>query len=220
MVDTQGRPIADARVWIVPALTTGVVEVRTDGDGHYLAEGLPDVPYRARAWAFVDYGGEQLCLRLGMDSPADYDTFSANMGAVRNFRLQLSGPIEDLRDSPEQFGGLLSVMNAWQYEEAGNSIEFGFTPTGPLIDGSQSEPFVRVVDPDGDTEIRGLPVGPYRVEATLVGSDGARTALNVAHSDYETFMPSLDLDWTGDGTCSMISGVDWEYIYLELEDGW
>lgn len=218
VTDTLGRPIAGARVWIVPALTTGVVELRTDANGNYLAEGLLDVPYRAKAWTFVDYNGEQICLRLGMDSPVDYDTFVPTHGAVRNFRLQLTGPIEDLRDMKEQFGGLLSVFDAWPYEGAGNRIEFTFTPTGPLIDGTMSEPFVRVVDPDRDTMIRGLPIGPYRVEATLVSSDGSRRALNVAPDSYLAYGPAMNLDWTGDGTCGNTTGLDWEYIYLETPE--
>lgn len=217
-VDTQGRPIIGARVWIVPALTTGLVEVRTDSNGVYVGEGLLDVPYRARAWTFVEYGGEQLCLRLGMESPVDYDTFVPTMGAVRNFRLQLSGPIEDLRGTQEQFGGVLSVYNAWPYEDAGYRIEFTFTPAGPLVDGSRIEPFTRVVDPDRATEIRGVPVGPYRVGATLVGSDGSRRALGVAPDSQAQPTPSINVDWTGDGSCSNNSGVDWEYVYLELPE--
>lgn len=218
VTDTLGRPIAGARVWIVPAITTGVVELRSDANGNYLAEGLLDVPYRAKAWTFVDYNGEQICLRLGMDSPVDYDTFVPTQGVVRNFHLQLTGPIEDLRDMKEQFGGLLSVFDFWPYQDAGNKLEFSFTPTGPLIDGTMAEPFVRVVDPDRDTSIRGLPIGPYRVEATLVGSDGSRRALNVAPDSYLEYGPAMNLDWTGDGTCGNTTGLDWEYIYLETPE--
>lgn len=214
-VDTQGRPIADARVWIVPSLTSGVVEVRTDADGYYLAEDLLDVPYRARAWTFVEHNGARLCLRLGMESAAAYDSFSASMGAESNFVMQLSGPIGDLRDTQEQFGGVLSVYNQWYYEQPGNSIEFTFTPTGPLIDGSTIEPFTRTIDPAGDSIIRGLPLGPYQVGAVLVEADGARRSLTVSTDGYSEFQPAMPLDWTGDGTCSMTSGADWEYIYLQ-----
>ncbi|NLE80206.1 MAG: carboxypeptidase regulatory-like domain-containing protein, partial [Rhodococcus sp.] len=216
VVDTQGRPIAGARVLIVPALTTGSVEVRSDANGIYVAEGLLDVPYRARAWVFVDHGGQRVCLRLGMESAVDFDTFVPTQGAVRNFRMQLTGPIEDLRDTPEQFGAVLSVYDAWPYEDAGYRIEFTFTPTGPLIDGTWSEPFTRVVDPDGDTVIRGLPIGPYRVGATLVAADGTRSPLGVAVDSISAPSATIDVDWTGDGSCSLGSGVEWENIYLEL----
>lgn len=33
VLDTRGRPIAGAKVWIRPALTTGLVETRTGADG-------------------------------------------------------------------------------------------------------------------------------------------------------------------------------------------
>src|SRR5690606_41035326 len=95
--------------WIQPAITTGLVEVRTDANGRYLAEGLIDVPYTAKAWAYVTYGGRQVCVRLGMDSPVDYTAFVPAQGAVKNFRWQLTGPIEDLRDLNEYFGGMLRV---------------------------------------------------------------------------------------------------------------
>jgi len=218
VVDTQGRPIVGARVRIVPALTTGVVEVRTDANGVYVAEGLLDVPYRARAWTFVEYGGGQMCLRLGMESPVDFDTFVPTQGAVRNFRMQLTGPIEDQREVQGQFGGVLNVFNAWPYEDAGYRIEFTFTPTGPLVDGSLVEPFTRVIDPDRATEIHGVPVGPYRIGATLVGSDSSRRALGVAPDSLAQPTASIDIDWTGDGTCSLGSGVDWAYVYLEMPE--
>jgi len=215
-LDTFGRPIAGARVRIVPALTTGMVEVRTDANGRYVAEGLLDVPYRAQAWTFVEYGGEQLCLRLGMESPTDFDTFVPTDGAVRNFRLQLTGPIEDLRDTKEQFGAVLAVMDAWPYEDHGNRIELTFAPTGPLVDGSTIEPFVRVFDPDRDTIIRGLPLAPYRVSATLIEADGARLALGISPDTLAEPAAAANVDFTGDGECDLGSGVEWEYVYLGM----
>ena len=153
-----------------------------------------------------------------MESAVDFDTFVPTQGAVRNFRMQLTGPIEDLRDTPEQFGAVLSVYQAWPYEDAGNRIEFTFTPTGPLIDGTWSEPFTRVLDPDGTTQIRGLPIGPYRVGATLVAADGTRSQLGVAVDSITPPSPTIDVDWTGDGSCSLGSGVEWENIYLALPE--
>jgi hypothetical protein len=32
-VDSLGRPLAGARIWIRPALTGGLLQTRTDGDG-------------------------------------------------------------------------------------------------------------------------------------------------------------------------------------------
>lgn len=216
VVDTQGRPIAGARVWIQPALTTGVVEVRTNADGRYVAEGLIDVPYRARAWAYVQYDGRQVCMRLGMDSPADYDTFLPTSGAVKNFRMQLTGPIEDLRDLNEHFGGMIRVMYSRAFD--GNQLEFSFTPLGPLVDGSRGEPFIRVLDPERDSDIKGIPVGPYRVSATVVAPNGARRALPLALDGYDPPQASVDVDWSSDGSCSNTAGFDWVYVYPEFPE--
>ncbi len=213
VVDTQGRPIAGARVWVQPSITTGLVEVRTDANGRYLAQGLVDVPYTAKAWAYVQYGGRQLCLRLGMESPVDYDSFVPTTGAVRNFRWQLTGPIEDLRDLNEHFGGMLRVMNAGYY--AGSSIELSFTPTGPRIDGSAVAPFTRTItDPARDYDVRDLPAGPYRVTATLLSPDGSRRPLRLGRDMLAPTGEALDVDWTGDGTCSNTSGLAWAYAWL------
>lgn len=214
VVDTQGRPIAGARVWVQPSITTGLVEVRTDANGRYVAQGLIDVPYTAKAWAYVEYGGRQLCLRLGMGSPADYDSFVPSQGAVRDFRWQLTGPIEDLRNLNEYFGGMLRVMNTGYY--TGGRIELTFTPTGPRIDGSTVAPFTRTLnDPGRDYDVHDLPVGPYRVTAALVGADGSRRPLRMSRDSLAPASEALDIDWTGDGTCTNTNGFEWVYAWLE-----
>lgn len=217
-VDTLGRPIAGARVWIQPSLTTGLVETRTDASGRYVAQGLIDVPYTASAWAYVDYGGRSICMRLGMEAPVDYDSFVPTQGAVRNFVMQLTGPIEDLRDLDEHFGGMIRVMYALAYAEGGNRIEFTFTPQGPLIDGTSIAPFTRVMDPSRDEDIHGIPVGPYRVTAVLIGGDGSRRPLGLTLDSFADPQPFVDVDWTGDGSCDSGSGFDWVYVYLEFPE--
>jgi hypothetical protein len=215
VVDTAGRPIAGARVWIQPAVTTGLVEVRTGPDGRYRASSLIDVPYTAKAWAQVEYGGRLLCLRLGMSAPADYDAFVPTHGAVRDFRWQLTGPIEDLRSLNEYFGGMLRVMNAAAHTVAGARVELTFTPTGPRIDGSDVAPFTRSLEAGRGSDIYDLPVGPYRVTAALVMPDGVSRPLRLGPDGFDTGRDALDVDWTGDGTCSNTSGVGWAYAWLE-----
>ncbi len=217
VVDTQGRPISGSRVWIQPALTTGPVEVRTDSQGRYVASSLIDVPYNAKAWAYVQYGGRQVCLRLGMESPVDYDAFVPTAGAVRNFRWQLTGPIEDLRSLNEYFGGMLRVMNTNAYGGRGR-LEFTFTPTGPRIDGSAVAPFIRTIDPAREYDIYDLPVGPYRVTAALVGADGSRQPVRLGPGIFDTGLDAIDIDWTGDGTCSNSNGLGWAYVWLNVPE--
>lgn len=179
-LDTAGQPLQGARVLIVPAVTTGDVEVHTDGAGHYSVTDLPEVPYRARAWLHRNYGGVPVCLRLAMESPADYDTFSPGPGAVKNFRWQLTGPIPDQQLSLGTCGGTISLFNTRLFEDAGNQIEFTFSPAGPLVDGSAGESFTRVIAVDADTYVRDVPVGPYSLQAALIAADGTRPAYAAA----------------------------------------
>lgn len=218
VVDTAGRPIAGAKVWIQPALTTGLVEVRTDAEGRYRVASLIVVPYTAKAWAEVEYGGRRICVRLGMPSPADYDTFVPVQGAVRDFRWQLTGPIEDLRSLNEHFGGMVRVMNAGAYLASGARVELSFAPTGPRIDGSTVGAFARVLADARDPDVRDLPVGPYRVTAALIAADGSRRPLRLGPDIFDTGRDAIDVDWTGDGTCTNTSGFDWVYVWLELPD--
>ncbi len=217
-VDTHGRPIAGARVWIQPAITTGVVEVRTDNNGRYIAEGLIDVPYNAKAWAFVEYDGRRICMRLGMESPTDYDSFVPTQGVVRNFVMQLTGPIEDLRSLDEHFGGLLRAVYAPAYSSTGGRLEFTFTPRGPLIDGTTIAPFTRTLDPRRGTDVTGVPPGPYEVSVQLVGADGSRTPVRLSLDIFSDPGRSVLIDWTGDGSCGNGSGFDWSYVYLEIPE--
>lgn len=214
VVDSLGHPIEGARVLVVPALTTGDVEVTTDADGRYLVQGLLEVPYRIRAWAFYQSAGSRVCLRLGMESPVHYDTFVTSSGVIKNFSVQHTGGIGDLRDTDEQFGAVLSVMNTYYYEDADNRIELMFTPTGPLIDGAPAQTFVRVIDPATQYLLRGLPVAPYTVTATLIQPDGTRSPVGVSRSDFVEPSASLAVTWEGDGSCSLGSGVEWQTLYL------
>ncbi|MBA2668527.1 MAG: carboxypeptidase regulatory-like domain-containing protein, partial [Trueperaceae bacterium] len=215
VVDTAGRPIAGARVWIQPSLTTGLVEVRTDANGRYRASSLIDVPYSAKAWTEVEYGGRRLCLRLGMPAPADFDSFVPVQGAVRDFRWQLTGPIEDLRSLDEHFGGMIRVLNAGSFAANGARVELTFTPTGPRIDGSSVAAFTRAIVVGPSTDVHDLPVGPYRVTAVLLDG-GSRRPIGLASDSFAQAYDALDVDWTGDGTCSNRAGYDWVYVWLHV----
>lgn len=215
VVDTQGRPIAGARVTMAPALTTGSASTTTDADGRYLIEGLIDVPYNIRAWTYIEHGGRDICLRLGMESPAHFDAFVPTQGSVRNFVMQLTGFMGNTRDEIFQFGGLLTMTHAGSYASGGNRLEVSFTPTGPLIDGTTIAPFTRTIDPQHTQTVGGVPLGPYDVTVTLVGGDGSRRRIGLFDDSWGDPVDAMAVDWTGDGDCNLGSGFNRTYIGLE-----
>lgn len=173
-VDTQGRPIAGARVWIDRALTFGsVVEVTTDASGRYLVTGLQSEPYYAKAWTEVDYNGERFCLRL---NSSDYDAFTPEAGGVRNFGWQLSGVIEDLRDYDGYFGGETRLF--LEGDMRGGEVELTFTPTGPLIDGSAGQTFSRTLNVNEGLMVYDIPIGTYSVTSVLLENGGPDPSKN------------------------------------------
>jgi hypothetical protein len=86
----------------------GPLEVFTDSSGRYAITDLPDnVPFYIYGWHNVTYEGQNFCLRLGMPEFSDYEPFSAEEGAVRDFQWQLTGTIETPTGSDDDvhFGG-------------------------------------------------------------------------------------------------------------------
>jgi len=220
-LDTQGRPIAGAKVWIDRALTFGsVVEVTTDDSGRYLVTDLFAEPYYAKAWTEVDYGGERFCLRLGMPNPSDYDAFTPETGAVRNFQWQLSGVIEDLRDYDGYFGGEVRLF--LEGDMRGGEVELTFTPTAPLIDGSTGQTLTRVVSVNEEVMVYDIPIGMYRVTLVLL-ENGTRTPLKTgvesAWGGYEEQTEAADLAFTPNG-CGNGNGTERAFLYLNSPYAW
>jgi hypothetical protein len=213
-IDTQGRPIAGAKVWIEPAVTTGLVEVTTDVNGHYLVTDLPTVPYYAKAWTEVDYGGQRYCLRLGMLTPSDFDAFTAEAGVIRNFQWQLSGVIEDLRDYNGYFGGEIRLF--LDGDMRGGVVELTFTPTGPLIDGSTGQTLMRTLNVNEEVMVYDIPVGTYRVTSVLL-ENGVRTPLKTgiesSWDGYPGQTEAADLAFTP-LSCGNGNGTDRAFLYL------
>ena len=211
-LDTQGRPIAGAKVWINPALTFGeVVEVTTDSSGRYLVTGLWNEPYDAKAWTEVDYNGERFCLRL---NSSDYDAFTPEHGVVRDFQWQLTGVIEDLRDYDGYFGGEVRLFV--DGDMRGGQVELTFTPTGPLIDGSTGQTLTRTINVNEEVMVYDIPIGTYSVTSVLL-ENGSRTPLKtgIEHS-YDGYAGQTDaaaLAFTPAG-CGNGTGADRAFLYL------
>lgn len=220
--DTQGRPIAGARVRIENDFS--YYDVRTDADGRYVSPVLPLGGFKVVAWTDVTYAGQDYKLRLGMPNLSDYDYFTPGTGAVRNFRWQLTGRIPDREadGSTGYFGGTLELANGTgsiyeQRMDAGDTVVLQLEPVASLIDGSPAETLFRTVTvkPGSDTSYAlDIPVGVYRVTAERVTPGGVREALRVGpfsqQGEWATvwFLPS--------GQSSYESGLTATALYLVL----
>ncbi len=217
-LDTRGRPIANALVWIRPALHTGLVTARTGADGRYTARGLltsPPIPYHALAWTEFEYRNRTYCARLASPAPGDYDAFIPTEGVVRDFRWQLSGRIPGgSAIDPSYFGQEVRLF--YRLDEAlrdDDVFELKLTPQGPLADGSEGQVHTRSIRWDDGSIFEDIPLGVYTVAATWV-RDGVRTPLKVNRNGSDDWAPTTTLDWepascTGSTAPSMRS-----FLYL------
>lgn len=220
VLDTQGRPLPGALIWIQPAVTTGLVTVRTDARGTYQSPRLVNVPYNAVAYYQTEYRGQSYCLRLASEKVSGYDTFSPDpkAGTVRNFRMQLSGKIPDPSGYTAYFGSEVRLMWTGDYDAGktvanGSKVTLTFTPDGPLIDGSRGRPF-SVTGNHANPIIPDVPVGHYRVSATEVHADGRKTPLIVGQ-DENRLSASAAFAFQPSGMCGgATSNVGRAFLYV------
>lgn len=210
VVDTQGKPIAGAKVWIKPALTTGLVQTRTDANGQYSAEGLiTSIPYNVFVWNKFTYNDKDVCMRVAPVSTDQYDSFVPKTGVVRDFKLKLTGPIEDRDDI--FYGADLRIL-----QNTPGKVEVTFTPMAPLPDGSAGKPFTR--SGERSAMFTNIPLGVYRVTAQTIEANGARHPARVSRtsSDESTMGPSTVVDWQSKDSCvgNFGSGLDRSYLYI------
>jgi hypothetical protein len=206
VLDTKGRPMPNAKIWIRPALTTGLVQLRTGADGRYTATGLVDVPYYAQAWTEVTYANKQYCLRLSMPNAGDYDAFTPTTGAVRNFQWRLTGRIPDLSDA--YFGGHIRLIGDGTLKQT-DSVDVTLTPTAPLVDGSAAQAITRRVG--AYDFVYDVPVGQYTASVTAIGRSGARTPLKVGANSSAT-ATSMPLTFEPSG-CGNDNGTSRAFIF-------
>lgn len=213
-LDAQGKPIAGAKVWVKPVVTTGLYETRTDANGRYEATGLPPVGYRVLAWAERQYNGQRYCIRLGHEKVEEYSPVNPAQGAVRNFVLKASGRIEDMDVSDEAiryFGGTVSVMDSRHVPARNAPLEFTLTPVGPLLDGTQGKTLT--LKPNANGYLLDVPVGVYRVQAVAL-EGGQRTPVKIG-TTAENLSAEARLEFKSSGNCvgSYGSGIDGAYLY-------
>lgn len=228
VLDTRGRPVAGARIWIKPAFTSGLGEAVTDAQGRYVVEGLPEVGYRAYAWLQLPSGEGRLCYRLMPTAASNAFVPRANTVAVQDFRWQLAGRTPDLEDFEDSatVGGTLAFLPSLKaaLDDEGRvlgpdeRLELRLAPTGPLVDGSAG----KVLTPTTDRKSRvyDVPVGAYRVRATMVGPGGKRTPVRISDHDGD-FSDEATLAFRGfDGRCTgRTSGpAGYANLYYVLRD--
>jgi hypothetical protein len=210
VVDGQGKPVEGARIWVKPALTTGLVQARTGEDGRFRADGLLNIPYNTFAWYKMTYRDKTVCMRVAPTSLNQYDSFVPTDGVVRNFKLRISGPIDDRGDI--YYGGDLRVF--YQEIPRDATVDVKFEPLGPLADGSTGQVLVRQPK---DMMIQDIPVGAYRVTAQITEPNGRKRQARLSRKNFDN-NPTADVtvEWESKDSCigSFGNGLDRAYLYI------
>jgi hypothetical protein len=211
VTDAQGKPLEGVRMWIKPALTTGLVQARTGPDGRYRTEGLLNIPYNTFAWYKMTYRDKTLCMRVAPVSVNQYDSFVPKDGVVRNFKFRISGPIDDRGDT--YYGGQIRVFI--QEIPRDSVIQVKFEPLGPLADGSTGQALVKTVK---DMMIEDVPVGAYRATAQIQEPNGRKRNARLSRKGFSSDVaPEAIVEWESKDSCigSFGNGLDRIYLYIQ-----
>jgi hypothetical protein len=210
----DGRPIPNVAAYTLSVWGTTIAAEKThygldvDQNGHFEQQ-VPDGLYKIEAKCIVKYAGARVPVDLVWldDKKVGVDQ-SSTAGIVRDFRLVMGGlkPGEDPKGDHSYYGGVFDV-NGPDYDlHRGNlitrypqsKVQFTFSPLGPLVDGSRIDPFT--LDMDGSYasshgSFRSIPLGAYRVTATLIAKDGGRKPLQCTRSYGAAYGDSVDILW-------------------------
>lgn len=190
--DALGKPIKGAIVRIEPAVTGGMVTVKTNAQGQYTVPALIDMPYYASAWVQMPYQGQKFCMRVDATNEEGYEPFSPRAGVIRNFKFRLSGPIPD-GGQDAYFGGEVRMLypswvNGPVIDWTESRVEVTLVPDGPLVDGSKGKTLVKTTRP-GDSFLYDIPLGSYTATAVEIRKDGTRTPLLMGYDQPAPRMP-------------------------------
>jgi hypothetical protein len=222
VLDTKGQPLEGAVIRLYQDFVSGRTEVTTGPDGRYTASSSvqnASASYTIEAFIEVPYNGQTICQKLAMPNPNDYNSFTLDKGAERNFQWQLTGKVGNYDSF---FGATINLWNSYLFSDTAKAVELTLTPTGPLLDGSEGSVIVGEV-PLGDSDedrLPDIPVGPYTLQATLIGHDGSRTPINIATiANVGTYTPETAIEWEATTFCgfSWESGVEPLTILLDEE---
>jgi hypothetical protein len=93
------------------------------------------------------------------------------------------------------------------------AIELKFEPTGPLVDGSTGRIVIRTLTPDNHFA-EDIPVGAYKVTATLVETDGARSPLKVGPSGKLADETAFEFKAPSSCGGNFGNGTEREFLYI------
>jgi hypothetical protein len=210
----DGKPIPNAAAYRVTVWGTTIAGEKTqyglevDQNGHYEQQ-VPDGLYKIEGKCIVTYGGVRVPVDLvWLDDKKVGVVQASDVGIVRDFRLVMNGlkPGEDPKGDNSYFGGVVDIHGPDYDLHAGNlitrypgsKVQFTFTALGPLIDGSRLDPMT--LDMDGayassHGTFRSIPLGAYRVSATLIDKNGGKKLLQCKPSYGNEYSDSVDILW-------------------------
>jgi hypothetical protein len=221
VLDTQGQPLEGAIIRLRADFLTGWVEVTSGSDGRYKASSDVQTVYASytiEAFKQTEYNTQTICSRLAMPDPNDYNSFTMNEGAEKNFQWQLTGKVGNYENF---FGATINIANSYLFYDTTKAVEFTLTPTAPLLDGSEGSVIVKEVAleaPANENALLDIPVGTYTLQGVLIGHDGSRTPINVATESSVTYTSEVEIAWHSTGECGFGSDSGVEPVFLELDE--
>ena len=185
-------------------------EIEADANGHF-EQKIPDGIYNIQVTCIVNLDGHRLPVDLiPVDGKTDRVDQSSDEGIVRDYRVMIAGlrPGADPKGTYAYYGGVINLTDPTfgdlEKHHPGGKVRMTFTPTGALIDGSRRPPFVveaMAHDANLGANLRGIPLGTYRVSATIVTPDGRAQQLTCSRSFQGPFAAATEMFWdplTGD----------------------
>jgi hypothetical protein len=205
VTNTEGRPLAGARIQIVDGAGVSRANATTDLAGRYRVT-VPPGEYAVDGVVDLEYGGatfKELWLDRGN---AACGRVSSDRGIVRDFVLRLSGRKRCAADadptSPNAYNGAqISARSADIPADA--LITFVLTPLGPLADGtnggtltfSRTGAALRTTTGpiDQTSMLYDIPLGRYRATADARYADGVRHGISLQLPDGGSASQSIDI---------------------------